>query len=62
MPGKFDRVAPAGCFCLVWPCEEIKGRVGLRLSYLEVACDTKTKDNVFVKIVVAGWKFRALYN
>lgn len=51
--GKFDRVVPAGCFCLMWPCESIVARVPLSLDYMEISCDTKTKDNVFVKVVVA---------
>lgn len=51
--GKFDRVVPAGCFCLIPPCQEIKGRVSLSLQYLEVTCETKTKDNVFVRVAVA---------
>jgi regulator of protease activity HflC (stomatin/prohibitin superfamily) len=28
--------------------------VSLRVQYLDVSCDTKTKDNVFVKVIVAG--------
>lgn len=51
--GKFDRVVPAGFLCLVPPCQEIKGRVSLALQYVEVSCDTKTKDNVFVRVSVA---------
>jgi regulator of protease activity HflC (stomatin/prohibitin superfamily) len=51
--GKFSRVVPAGCVCLQFPCETIVRGVSLRVQYLDVACDTKTKDNVFVKVVVA---------
>jgi regulator of protease activity HflC (stomatin/prohibitin superfamily) len=51
--GKFDRVIPAGMFCLKFPCEELKKRISLRIQYLECSCDTKTKDNVFVRVVVA---------
>lgn len=36
------------------PCEQIVARVPLKINYMEVHCDTKTKDNVFVKVVVAG--------
>jgi hypothetical protein len=39
---------------LMCPCETIVARVPLRINYMEVQCDTKTKDNVFVKVVVAG--------
>jgi len=51
--GKFDRVVPAGCFCLLYPIENLVNKISLRIQYLDVACDTKTKDNVFVKVVVA---------
>lgn len=51
--GKFSKVVPAGCVCLMFPCENIVKDVSLRVQYLDVACDTKTKDNVFVKVVVA---------
>lgn len=52
--GKFSRVVPAGCVCLMCPCERIVARIPLRINYMEVQCDTKTKDNVFVRVVVAG--------
>ena len=52
--GKFNRVVPAGCVILMCPCERIVARVPLRINYMEVQCDTKTKDNVFVRVVVAG--------
>jgi hypothetical protein len=52
--GRFDRVVPAGCYCLLCPVENLVSRVSLRIQYLDVTCDTKTKDNVFVKVVVAG--------
>jgi len=51
--GKFDRVVPAGCVFLMCPFETLTSSVSLRLRYLECVCDTKTKDNVFVKVVVA---------
>ena len=51
--GKFDRVVPAGCFCLLFPFETLTSKISLRIQYLDVVCDTKTKDNVFVKVVVA---------
>eukprot|EP00005_Dracoamoeba_jomungandri_P006075 CAMPEP_0174249876 /NCGR_PEP_ID=MMETSP0439-20130205/212_1 /TAXON_ID=0 /ORGANISM="Stereomyxa ramosa, Strain Chinc5" /LENGTH=297 /DNA_ID=CAMNT_0015329807 /DNA_START=67 /DNA_END=960 /DNA_ORIENTATION=+ len=52
--GKFNRVAPAGLNilnpCL---CESMAGRVSLRIQQLDVLCETKTKDNVFVEINVS---------
>jgi len=52
--GKFTRVAPAGFQCLVWPCESIVKTISLRIQYMMVDCETKTKDNVFVRIAVGG--------
>jgi regulator of protease activity HflC (stomatin/prohibitin superfamily) len=51
--GKFEYIAPAGCLCLIWPCYQLINTVSLKIQHFEVACDTKTKDNVFVKVVVA---------
>lgn len=51
--GKFDRVLPAGCVCINCITEQIVARLPLSLLYLEATCDTKTKDNVFVKVAVA---------
>lgn len=51
---KYSNVQGAGCFFLnPLCCEKIKTRVSLKIRYLEVQCETKTKDNVFVKVVVA---------
>lgn len=51
--GRFDSIAPAGLLCLI-PCyQQLVARVSLKIKYLEIACETKTKDNVFVKVVVA---------
>ncbi|RYG69510.1 SPFH domain-containing protein [archaeon] len=46
-------MVPAGFNFISCPCESIVRSVSLRVQYLDVACDTKTKDNVFVRIVVA---------
>lgn len=51
--GVFSRVAPPGFVCLCWPFENIVTRMSLKIEHMEVSCDTKTKDNVFVKAVVA---------
>eukprot|EP00884_Botryococcus_braunii_P018486 jgi/Botrbrau1/5320/Bobra.0391s0031.1 len=52
--GRFDRVANPGCN-FVWCCigEAIAGRLSLRVQQLDVQVDTKTKDNVFCRIVVS---------
>jgi len=49
--GRYDRTAVAG-FLFLNPChcESIVGRVTLRIRQLDVRCETKTKDNVFVTI------------
>jgi len=60
--GKFDREAQAGCNMLCCLCGEASaGIVSLRLQQLEVRCDTKTKDNVFVSIDVAV-QYQAMEN
>ena len=51
--GKFQAIKGPGCQCLVWPVDSIVGRVSLRVRQLDVNCETKTKDNVFVTINVA---------
>eukprot|EP00775_Hariotina_reticulata_P007739 gene7739-7938_t len=43
--GKFDRVAQPG--------DVVAGKLSLRVQQLDVSCETKTKDNVFVTIVVS---------
>lgn len=50
--GKFSRVIPAGCYCLMWPWESYVNKLSLKVNFLDVICDTKTKDNVFVRVVV----------
>jgi len=51
--GEYSRISPAGCVCIRCPCESIVGHMSLRVQQLNVMCDTKTKDNVFVKVSVA---------
>ncbi|XP_031488329.1 hypersensitive-induced response protein 1-like [Nymphaea colorata] len=58
--GKFHDVLSPGCHCLPW-CfgSKIAGHLSLRVQQLDVHCETKTKDNVFVT-VVASVQYRAL--
>jgi len=51
--GKLDYVAPPGLVILQWPIQSIRARVSLKIKQLQVSCETKTKDNVFVTVVVA---------
>jgi len=48
--GKFSRFAEPGCFFICCPIELVTGRVSLRVQELNVELETKTKDNVFVKV------------
>jgi regulator of protease activity HflC (stomatin/prohibitin superfamily) len=51
--GKFVRIYKAGLNFKIPIIEQIAGRVNLRLQQLDVEIETKTKDNVFVRINVA---------
>ena len=51
--GKFNRVANAGInFKLPW-LDQIAARIDLRVQQLALDVETKTKDNVFVKMPVS---------
>lgn len=51
--GAFSKIASPGLTCLI-PCVQTNaGTLSLRLQQIEVTCETKTKDNVFVAIKVA---------
>ena len=52
--GKFHRFAHPGCHVLI-PCigDDIAGALSTRIQSLDVAVETKTKDNVFVTIIVS---------
>ncbi|CAL5227031.1 g9926 [Coccomyxa viridis] len=52
--GKFRRVANSGCnFINCCFGEYVAGKLSLRVRQLDVRCDTKTKDNVFVRVVAS---------
>ncbi|CAI8610010.1 unnamed protein product [Vicia faba] len=58
--GKFEEMLQPGCYCLPWFLgKKIAGHVSLRLQQLDIKCETKTKDNVFVN-VVASIQYHAL--
>ncbi|XP_072977443.1 hypersensitive-induced response protein 1 [Typha angustifolia] len=58
--GKFDEILEPGCHFLPWCLgKQIAGYLSLRVQQLDVHCETKTKDNVFVT-VVASVQYRAL--
>ena len=57
--GRFVRIAHPGLNMRIPFVEKIRGYVNLRLSQLDVEVETKTEDNVFVKIT-ASVQYRAL--
>jgi len=52
--GAFSKIAMPGIHC-VMPClcQFVSGTLSMRLQQMEISCETKTKDNVFVNIKVA---------
>lgn len=58
--GKYERIAEPGFQCVNWICgRRLAGYISLRVQQLDVRCETKTKDNVFVS-VVCSVQYRAL--
>lgn len=58
--GRYEEVLEPGCHCLPWFLgSQIGGHLSLRVQKLDVRCETKTKDNVFVT-VIASVQYRAL--
>jgi len=58
--GKFNDVLEPGCHCVPWFLgDAVAGKLTLRIQQLDVKCETKTKDNVFVN-VVASIQYRVL--
>lgn len=58
--GKFEEVLEPGCHFFPWIFGiQLAGSLSLRVQQLDVKCETKTKDNVFVN-VVASIQYRAL--
>lgn len=58
--GKFEDVLEPGCHCVPWFFgTQVAGYLSLRVQQLDVRCETKTKDNVFVT-VVASIQYRAM--
>jgi regulator of protease activity HflC (stomatin/prohibitin superfamily) len=51
--GQFKTLLDPGFHCLLWPITTIVGRLSLRIQQLDVVCETKTKDNVFVQVRIA---------
>lgn len=51
--GQFKKLLDPGLHCIACPIVQVAGRLSLRIQQLDVYCETKTKDNVFVQVAVA---------
>lgn len=51
--GKFKRIAGAGLNVKIPFIDRVAGKLSLRIQQLDVRIETKTKDNVFVNVVVS---------
>ena len=51
--GRFSKVVPPGLSCILFPFEVVTAKLSLKIHQMEISCDTKTKDNVFVQVIVA---------
>ena len=51
--GKFVRMAKPGLNFRIPLIDRVAGRVTLRIQQLDVKAETKTKDNVFVTVIVS---------
>lgn len=51
--GNFDKLLSPGLHCFIPILQQVVGRLSLRIQQLDVTCETKTKDNVFVQVAVA---------
>lgn len=60
--GKFNRIASPGLSWRIPVVDRIAGRINLRIQQLDVRVETKTKDNVFVQIIVSVQYYAAPAN
>jgi len=51
--GKFISIRPSGLHMKIPVIDQISGRINLKIQQLDVIIETKTKDNVFVKMKVS---------
>jgi len=51
--GKFSQEARHGLNCINCFCDSVAGYVSMQVQQIDVRCETKTKDSVFVHIVVS---------
>lgn len=51
--GQFKTLIDPGLHVICYPLQQVSGKLSLRIQQLDVNCETKTKDNVFVNVGVA---------
>lgn len=51
--GEFKRILSPGFHFVLFPFSDLVGSLSLRIQQLDVVCETKTKDNVFIQVNVA---------
>lgn len=51
--GQFKQLIDPGLHMICFPYSQVAGKLSLRIQQLDVSCETKTKDNVFVNVSVA---------
>jgi len=51
--GQYSSLLDPGLQVICWPIQSVTSRLSLRIQQLDVTCETKTKDNVFVVVGVA---------
>lgn len=51
--GEFKKLLDPGLHLICYPLQAVAGTLSLRIQQLDVMCETKTKDNVFVNVGVA---------
>jgi len=51
--GQFRTLLQSGLHFIPFPISQVTGSLSLRIQQLDVVCETKTKDNVFIRVEVA---------
>ena len=51
--GKFAKILHPGMHILQWPMEREAGRISMRTKQLDINCETKSKDHVFLRLHVS---------
>jgi len=51
--GQYKKFISPGLNFILWPLQSVAGKLSLRIQQLDVSCETKTKDNVFINVAVA---------